>query len=287
MDAFISLAKQGVDAYERSHSNPGLSEDKEDRITKTGGHEYNSPHHSSSSPNPHLFDEDEVVKKASSHGSGDSSLFSSALAHINSNRSKHEEPIDEEGVTGAHRKIYQEKSTSGMSASSLGSAAALEIVKQFTGGGHQDSKKPSSKTDLISLAMAEASNLFDKFGGSAHGNKQDAVNSAGLTIMKLLVQSKFSGAFGGGGSGGLGGLLSLDMTTVYGRVNLLHVFVSRRSVADIGWYGCAKQIAILVTIIDNYGNRRESRPYGVATPCIMRTDAWNIMCQRTFLGVVQ
>ena len=86
-------------------------------------------------------------------------------------------------------------------------------MKKFTGGGDKhDSKKPKSKTDLISLAMAEASNLFDKSGGSAHGGKQDAINSAGMTIMKLMVQSKLSGATGGKDSGGLGSLMSMVST---------------------------------------------------------------------------
>ena len=79
-------------------------------------------------------------------------------------------------------------------------------MKKFTGGGGSGT---NSKTDLMSLAMAEASKLFDNSGGSSHGNKQDAVNSAGMTIMKLMVQSKFSGTTGGGNSGGLGGLMSL------------------------------------------------------------------------------
>ena len=57
--------------------------------------------------------------------------------------------------------------------------------------------------------MAEASKLFDKTGGAASGNKQDAVNGAAMTVMKLLVQSKFSGAIGGGNSGGLGSLMGL------------------------------------------------------------------------------
>ena len=78
-------------------------------------------------------------------------------------------------------------------------------MKQFTSGGGGG----GSKTQLISLAMAEATKLFDKAGGAASGNKQDAVNGAAMTVMKLLVQSKFSGAIGGGNSGGLGGLLSL------------------------------------------------------------------------------
>jgi hypothetical protein len=209
MDSFMSLAKQGYDAYEKSQSPPSRTEDNEERVTKTGGHEFNDPHHRSGGSNPPWFNEDEVVKKASSEGSGDSSMFSSALAHINSSPDKHEEPIDEEEVTEAHRKVYSERSTSGMSASSMGSAAALEVMKKFTGGGKQDSKKPNSSTDLLSLAMAEASKLFDKSGGSSSGNKQDAVNSAGMTIMKMMLKSKFGGTTGGKDSGGLGGLMSM------------------------------------------------------------------------------
>lgn len=58
--------------------------------------------------------------------------------------------------------------------------------------------------------MAEASKLFDKSGGTSSGNKQDAVNGAAMTVMKLLVQSKFSGGTtGAGSSGGLGSLMGL------------------------------------------------------------------------------
>lgn len=57
--------------------------------------------------------------------------------------------------------------------------------------------------------MAEASKLFDKSGGSASGNKQDAVNGAAMTVMKLLVQSKVSGMIGGGNSGGVSSLMNL------------------------------------------------------------------------------
>ena len=60
------------------------------------------------------------------------------------------------------------------------------------------------------MAMAEASKLFDKSGGGSSGTKQDAINGAAMTVMKLLVQSKFSGGtVGGSDSGGLGGVMSL------------------------------------------------------------------------------
>jgi len=85
----------------------------------------------------------------------------------------------------------------------------LQALKQFTSGNKGSSVSGGSQTQLISMAMAEATKLFDKSGGATSGNKQDAVNGAAMTVMKLLVQSKFSGAVGGGNSGGLGSLMSL------------------------------------------------------------------------------
>nr|AAZ14920.1 beta-flanking protein [Coprinellus disseminatus] len=186
----------------------------EANVNKTGGAELNSPHHSGqhSSGGP-SFDQDEVVKTASHHGSGESSLFSTALSFISKNKDKEEEPIDEEDSTKAHEKVYQKNDASGLSASALGSAAALQVLQQFVGGKASSSSSSQSggTTQLISLAMAEATKLFDKSGDKVIGDKQDAVNGAAMTIMKLVVQSKFggSGTTGGKDSGGLSGLLSL------------------------------------------------------------------------------
>ncbi|KAI0735003.1 hypothetical protein C8Q76DRAFT_781620 [Earliella scabrosa] len=206
MDSFMNLAKQGIQAYEKSQSD----------VSKTGGHEYNSPHHSEGGRSGYGrpdFDDDEVVNTASREGNGDSSLFTTALGFLKGNKEEHERPLDEEDVQRAHRKAYDEDAPSTLSATSLGSAAALQILKQFTSGSSEKtggSGKLSSQTQLISLAMAEASKLFDKSGGAASGNKQDAVNGAAMTVMKLLVQSKFGGGTtGGANSGGLSGLLGM------------------------------------------------------------------------------
>ncbi|TFK56664.1 hypothetical protein OE88DRAFT_1650064 [Heliocybe sulcata] len=203
MDNFINLAKQGYEAYSDSQSN---------NVNKTGGHEYNSPNHSNQDQNasgggPDI-DHDEAVRTASSQGSGDSSLFSSAMGFLSSNKSQHSQPVDEQGVQDAHRKVYQEGDGSGLDASLLGSAAALQALKSFTSGGGSSSGGGNMQTQLISMAMAEATKLFDN-KGAASGNKQDAVNGAAMTVMKLLVQSKFSGTTGGGNSGGLGSLMGL------------------------------------------------------------------------------
>jgi len=67
--------------------------------------------------------------------------------------------------------------------------------------------------------MAEALKLFDSSG--AKGNKQDAVNSAAMTIVKLMVQSKFSaGATTGGSSTStlMGLVRSLQMSPALGLI---------------------------------------------------------------------
>ncbi|KAG5353671.1 hypothetical protein C0989_003808 [Termitomyces sp. Mn162] len=198
-DSFINLAKQGLDTYSQSHSD----------VRKTGGEEFNSPDNSAPGSGGRTnINHDEAIQRAQEHGSGDKDLFQTAMGFLGNNKDDHEKPIDEDEVTNAHRKAYDEGNTSGLSASSLGGAAALQVLKQFTSGG----KSGGSQTELISMAMAEATKLFDKSGGGSSGNKQDAVNGAAMTVMKLLVQSKFGGGgslIGGGNSGGLGGLMSL------------------------------------------------------------------------------
>ncbi len=91
------------------------------------------------------------------------------------------------------------------------SNSITKALKKFTSGGSSSSSGGTgSQTQLISLAMAEATKLFEKSGGAASGNKQDAVNGAAMTVMKLFVQSKMGGSTtGAGNSGGLSGLLSL------------------------------------------------------------------------------
>lgn len=141
---------------------------------------------------------------------------------------QHTEPVDEQGVQDAHNQAYSQGNAGSLGASSMGAAAAMQVrhdayscwmpailtcmiqaMKMFTSGGGS-SGGGSMETQLISMAMSEASNLFDSSGGAASGNKQDAVNGAAMTVMKLLVQSKMGGGvIGGGSSGGLGSLMGL------------------------------------------------------------------------------
>ncbi|KAG8740536.1 hypothetical protein FRC10_004186 [Ceratobasidium sp. 414] len=157
------------------------------------------------------LDHDAVIQNASQHAgdSGDSSLFGNAMGFVKQNQSQHTQPIDEQNVQDAHTEAYQRGNASSLDAGSLGSAAAMQVLKQFTSGGSSGGGG-NSQSQLISLAMAEASKLFDSQNNPS-GQKQDAVNGAAMTIMKLLVQSKMGGApaTGGSDSGGLGSLMGL------------------------------------------------------------------------------
>nr|QIR83253.1 beta-fg [Auricularia heimuer] len=213
MDNFVNLAKQGLDAYSKSHDNVSQtgqhgSQSGSD-VRKTGGEEYNRR---DSTPEPDI-DDDAAVSHANQQAgsSGDSSLFAQALSFAKSNRGEHKQPVDEASVVNAHKAAYQDNNASGLDATSMGSAAALQVMKMFTSGGGGEAKSAgTSQSQFIAMAMSEASKLFDKSGGAASGDKQDAVNGAAMTVVKLLVQSKFSGgAIGGKDSGGIGALGSL------------------------------------------------------------------------------
>ena len=105
-------------------------------------------------------------------------------------------------------------------------------MQKFTGGGGSGGSGGSS-SDLVSLAMAEASKLFDSAGGSSGGNKQDAINSAGMTIMKMVVQSKL----GGGNSGGMGGLMSMVSSPSASMFSIVHTFVRLENSCEVKDYG--------------------------------------------------
>lgn len=71
--------------------------------------------------------QDEVVQSAAQNGSGDPSMFSHAMQHVQSQTQEHEEPIDEEHVTNAHKQAYENGNAGSLSAGSMGSAAALQV----------------------------------------------------------------------------------------------------------------------------------------------------------------
>lgn len=131
------------------------------------------------------------------------------MGHIGSNVNANSS-VNEQQVQENHDQAYNQGNASNMSASAMGSAAAIQAFKSFASGGglagltggnsngngNAQGSSGSMVSKLIGMAMSEASKLFDKSGGAASGDKQDAVSSAGATMMKLMVQNQISGVSG-------------------------------------------------------------------------------------------
>nr|XP_019047187.1 beta-flanking protein [Kwoniella bestiolae CBS 10118]OCF26117.1 beta-flanking protein [Kwoniella bestiolae CBS 10118] len=185
----------------------------------TGGEQYNRPHGQGGAGGfgggvPSINENTAVnaANQYASNGNENSSLFSTAMSFLGG-MNKDDNDVDEDKVQRQHDQAYNQGNTGGMSANAIGSAAAMQALKMFTsgsgGGAAASSGGGDMQSKIIGMAMSEAAKLFDQSGGAAQGNKQDAVTSAGQTIMKLLIKSQFSGTTGGGNSGGLSGLMSM------------------------------------------------------------------------------
>ncbi|KAI7870965.1 hypothetical protein BDF14DRAFT_1766733 [Spinellus fusiger] len=167
-------------------------------------------------PNPHV-----AARYASQHEGGseeNEGMFSSVLSRYTDNddeEAPHRRPIQSEEVEEAamaHDQIYSQNSGQPAEESSsrdLGSAAALQAFKMFSGGGGGGASGGGSN-ELVGVAMGEAMKLFNAQGGKA--DKTEMLQSAAVMAMKLYAQhesSQSSGQSGGGGGGGIGSLLSL------------------------------------------------------------------------------
>lgn len=164
--------------------------------------------------------------------------------------------LDHAAVENAHSQAYGNEDTSNMDSRSMGSAAAMQVrtssscevnlsslyqnfqaFQKFTkGGGGGGAGSGGGQSQLIAMAMGEATKLFNKSGGGASGNKQEVITSAAQTVMKLLMQvgplklvidrliltrlllqSKMGagGAGAGGQGGGIGELLGMVSSTLF------------------------------------------------------------------------
>ncbi|KAF8756232.1 Beta-flanking protein [Rhizoctonia solani] len=203
MDNFINLAKQGYEAYSESQK-PSMAGKVVNATSLFNGFVTGNPtqgeygHNQPSSGGyggPQFgpsIDQQAAVQNATQHsgGTGDTSLFSTALGFLNQNQAQHTEPINEQHVQNAHAEAYEKGKASSLDAGSL------ELPLQC------------NRSQLIGMAMSEASKLFES-QESKTGQKQDAVNSAAMTVMKLLVQSKTGPGATNAGGNDFGSLLNL------------------------------------------------------------------------------
>lgn len=92
----------------------------------------------------------------------------------------------------------------------MGSAAAMQALKLFTGGSSGNTQQGNSQNAFVGMAMAEASKLFDNQASqgntSSDASKESTVQKAGEMALKMYMKSQMQG---GGGSSGASGLLSM------------------------------------------------------------------------------
>ncbi|KEF54590.1 uncharacterized protein A1O9_09032 [Exophiala aquamarina CBS 119918] len=155
------------------------------------------------------LDQEEILRQSQHGSSGNSDLFSSALSFLGNNKqSAQAEEIDEGRLHQSHQQLYQQDGGNQQhDASSLGAGAAMQALKMFSGGsgGSSGGSGSQSQSQMISMAMQEASKLFDKQNGQGNvqsgTDKQSVINQAAKYALQMYLK--------GGGGGGSGGLMSL------------------------------------------------------------------------------
>jgi len=119
-----------------------------------------------------------------------------------------EDDVDEQDLVQQHKNFFGNGSSSNATSSNLGSAAAMQALKMFTGG--QGAAQASTGTGgaqnaFVGMAMGEAAKLFDQqqAQGNTSSSKDEVVSQAGKMALKMFLKSEMGG--GGGGLMGLAG----------------------------------------------------------------------------------
>lgn len=87
----------------------------------------------------------------------------------------------------------------------MGSAAAMQAFKMFSGGGGNSG---GSSSQLVGLAMGEAMKLFQSQGGSGgNANQSEMLQSAATMALKLYMTQQSGG--NNSSSGGLSSVMGL------------------------------------------------------------------------------
>ncbi|PSR94516.1 hypothetical protein BD289DRAFT_135929 [Coniella lustricola] len=142
-------------------------------------------------------EEDGFHQRAAEHASrnagdsGGADFFSGIMGRFMGNKSQlANEEVDEQAAVAHHKKFFGgEDDGSEASSGSMGNAAAMQAIKMFAGG-----SGGSSQSELIGLAMSEASKLFDSQASSGRvssdSSKESAVQQAGEMALKMYMKSQ-------------------------------------------------------------------------------------------------
>lgn len=128
-------------------------------------------------------------------------MFSSVFSQILGNNHGAAEEDEVKEAASAHERVYSQGAEGGHSSRDMGTAAAMQAFKMFSGGG---GSKGGDSNELIGLAMGEAMKLFKSQGGASGGaNQGEMLQQAATMAMKLFLTQKQGESGGGGGALGL------------------------------------------------------------------------------------
>jgi len=182
--SFFGFAEKALSAATNSQS-------QQSEVHKTGGQEYNSPHHGQQQQGG--FHTEQVLSHADDVDDDDRGRIAQALEHVHNNPEQHQEQVDEGAMAKYGPMIMSALSSSG---SKSGSGSGFDIGSLVSGGLGE-----GGGNQLMGLVMKQAGNSFT--GGSGE-DKQSMMNGAAMTVAKLLAQKQLSAFTGGSNSGGLG-----------------------------------------------------------------------------------
>jgi len=119
------------------------------------------------------------------------------------------EDVDEQDLVKQHNNFFGSGSSSNATSNDLGSAAAMQALKMFTGGqgaAQASSGQGGAQNAFVGMAMGEAAKLYDQQSsqGNTTSSKDEVVSQAAKIALKMFLKSEM----GGSGAGG-GGLMSL------------------------------------------------------------------------------
>ena len=123
-------------------------------------------------------------------------MFSNALGMLQGRRPQMQnEDLDEGSAVSAHQAMYNNSGGAPATSQTMGSAAAMQALKMFSGG-QGGGSSGGGQNAFIGMAMAQAAQLFDQQSaqGNTHPNatKQDAVSSAAqVSLFHLVLNPRF------------------------------------------------------------------------------------------------
>ncbi|KAI8974341.1 hypothetical protein BDB01DRAFT_838789 [Pilobolus umbonatus] len=173
-------------------------------------HQGNHSAYGAYGPPPDMNEASRYAKKYSKENEDDDSddddedrkesVFSSILSKVNP-----PEEVDEQQTyraAEAYDKVYNHSDANQVNSRDLGSAAAMQAFKMFSGGNNNN----GGSSQLIGLAMGEATKLFKSQKSSGNVNQGEMLQAAVSMAMQLFMTQN-SNNNNGGGMGAIMGML--------------------------------------------------------------------------------